>query len=184
MLQLDQPVCLVEDQPHDLFTLQQQVARLSDTAPEIVSFSTLEEALSWGQNHKPQLLICDLNLPDSSGLTTLRKLRAALPTTPIVVLSGMGDEELGNQAIAEGAQDYLVKGSFNLEVLGRTVRYAMSRMKSIQELEAAKNRAETSERVMQEFLTNVSHEMRTPMNVIAGMADLLQDSPLNNEQRE
>lgn len=73
------------------------------------------------------VLLADLNLPDSQGLDTLRILRKADPMMPIVVLSGLDDESVALQALREGAQDYLVKGRFSAGVISRVLRNSIER---------------------------------------------------------
>ena len=67
------------------------------------------------------VVLLDLNLPDSAGYDTFLRVRAAVPDVPVVVLSGLADEELGARAVREGAQDYLVKGQSPGPVLARSI---------------------------------------------------------------
>jgi PAS domain S-box-containing protein len=69
----------------------------------------------------------DLNLPDSNGLATIATVHQAHPWAAVVVITGEGSQEIGLQAIAQGAQDYLVKGQFNQQVLEKVIRYACER---------------------------------------------------------
>src|SRR4051812_26017394 len=75
----------------------------------------------------PQVNLLDLNLPDSSGLDTLAKVRKAAPAVPTVVLTGQDDEETAIAAIAQGAQDFLTKGGTSRELVSRSLRYAIER---------------------------------------------------------
>ena len=95
---------------------------------------TLAEGLSLARENKPDVVLLDLSLPDSSGIATVEALRAALPGVPIVVLTGNDDNALALQAVQSGAQDYLVKGHFDHDMLGRAVRYALVRKKLEQKL--------------------------------------------------
>jgi signal transduction histidine kinase/HPt (histidine-containing phosphotransfer) domain-containing protein len=104
------------------------------------------------------VILLDLGLPDSEGLDSLAKAGRAAPHVPIVVLTGLDDEELGVEAVRKGAQDYLVKGQATPRLLARVIRHAVERNRLIE----AKN----------QFLANISHELRTPMNAILGMIDL------------
>src|SRR5439155_15308105 len=71
-----------------------------------------------------------LSLPDSHGLETVRRLQAVSAEVPLVVLSGLHDEEIALQAVREGAQDYLLKSHTDGDVLMRTIRYAMERKRA------------------------------------------------------
>ena len=85
----------------------------------------LTEAMEQGHS---AVMILDLGLPDSLGLSTFVKLHHQFPRTPIVVLTGLTDEELGLQAVREGAQDYLIKGKVDSQWLCRAIFYAVERM--------------------------------------------------------
>ena len=75
-------------------------------------------------------VLLDLELPDSRGLTGVRALRELAPGLAVVVLTGLSDEHLGEQAMRTGAQDYLVKGQVDGHLLQRVVRYAVERCKA------------------------------------------------------
>jgi serine phosphatase RsbU (regulator of sigma subunit) len=75
-------------------------------------------------------VLLDLELPDSRGLTGLRKLQELAPGLAVVVLTGLSDEHLGEEAVRTGAQDYLVKGSVDGFLLQRVVRYAVERCRA------------------------------------------------------
>ena len=72
-------------------------------------------------------VVLDLGLPDVQGLEGLRLVRQMAPDVPVVVLSGNSDEDLALAAVAEGAQDYIVKGSVDGGAMARTVRHAIQR---------------------------------------------------------
>lgn len=80
-------------------------------------------------------VLLDLNLPDSSGFDTLHRIYEKAPSTPIIVLTGLADEEVGVSAVQKGAQDYLSKEEVNSLLLSRTVKYAIERKHSVEELE-------------------------------------------------
>ena len=73
------------------------------------------------------VVLLDLNLPDSTGIDTLSAFKAAAPDLPIVVLSGRDEDELAVRSVHEGAQDYLVKGRVDPDLLARSMRYAIER---------------------------------------------------------
>ena len=76
------------------------------------------------------LVILDLGLPDSQGLETFIQVNKKVPNLPVVVLTGLADENLGLAAVRQGAQDYLVKGSVDYNVLAQTIRYTLERRRS------------------------------------------------------
>ena len=73
------------------------------------------------------LILLDLGLPDSQGMETVREMRVAAQGIPIVVLTGLDDEDVGIRTLQEGAQDYLAKGWMNGPALIRSIRYAEER---------------------------------------------------------
>ncbi|MCX9086044.1 MAG: response regulator, partial [Candidatus Methanoperedens sp.] len=70
------------------------------------------------------VVLLDLNLPDSKGFNTFTKTLAQAPEIPIIILTGLDDETLAIRAVRTGAQDYLIKKHVNSSLLVRTIRYA------------------------------------------------------------
>ncbi len=87
----------------------------------------LAEAIRLVKTCTFDIILIDLNLPDSTGIETFSALKEAAPELPIVILSGRDDDELALQAMHEGAQDYLVKGRVDPDLLARSMRYAIER---------------------------------------------------------
>ena len=143
-----QSIVLVEDDPGDAFLVREM---LLDAAPDmhVTTFSTLRSALDeWPEDAGCVLL--DLGLPDAFGLTALEKLRAQVPDVPVVVLTGRLDEATGTEALAAGAQDFLVKGQVDAAGLQRSLRYAVERGRALtyeRELVAADVRAQENQRL-------------------------------------
>ena len=93
----------------------------------------LEKALQLLKERVFNIILLDLNLPDSRGLTTLDQIKAQAPGMPVVVLTGLDDRMLSLEAVRKGAQDYLVKGQIDARMLPRVMRYAIER-KHIEEV--------------------------------------------------
>lgn len=125
---------LVEDNPGDAGLLRQMLQETPGVAGELVHVSRLSLAEASLREATWDLVLLDLNLPDGEGLESLRRVRATAPSVPVVVLSGLADEGLANQAVLAGAQDYLVKGRFDDFWLRRALRYAVERARAGEQL--------------------------------------------------
>jgi len=120
-------VLLIEDNAVDAKLI---TALLRSPCIECSHVSRLGEALARLGNHYPDVILLDLNLDDSAGYETFHRVRQATAKAAILVLSGSNDEELAIRTVREGAQDYLVKGSFDGQLLLRSIRYAIERKRS------------------------------------------------------
>jgi DNA-binding NarL/FixJ family response regulator len=109
--------------------------------------------------HAVDVVLLDLGLPDSQEVVAIRRIRAAAPAVPLVVLTGADDDELAATSLRQGAQDYLVKGQIDSRGLLRALRYAGERKRL--------------ERLKDEFVATVSHELRTPLTSNSGALGLL-----------
>ena len=128
-------VLLVEDNPADARYLQEEIADVGAGRVKLTHVSRLEEALERLHKEDFDVVLLDLTLPDERGLDTLTRAQAEAPGVPIVVLTGMDDEALAIKAVREGAQDYLVKGQTDGNLLVRSMRYARERKHSVEALQ-------------------------------------------------
>jgi PAS domain S-box-containing protein len=128
-------ILVVEDSPFDARLLRLHLADHKATAFQVTEVPRLGDALRRLETEPFDLVLADLTLPDSAGFETFQTLHDHAPHTPIVVLSGLDDEELAVKAVREGAQDYLVKGRIDNHVLGRAIRHAIERHRAEQALQ-------------------------------------------------
>ena len=105
----------------------------------------LKDGLQYLAQGNIDVVLVDLNLPDSEGLETLRSVRSNAPHVPVVVLTGVDDESVAAQAVREGAEDFLVKGDFDSNSLVRAIRYAIARHRSKVKLQQALEVTRTGE---------------------------------------
>jgi signal transduction histidine kinase len=112
------------------------------------------------------IVLLDLGLPDSSGLATLDRLLDASEATPIVVLTGLDDEQVGVGAVDQGAQDYLVKDDLTPRLLRQTLRNAIQRERQQREL-----RQRNAELALLNQV--VRHDIRNDMSVILSWGEAL-----------
>ena len=137
----DKPIklLLVDDNADDVFLTRRM---LEKSAAHTFSFHidhccNLTDTLAYLASENPDVVLLDLGLPESLGLQTLEQVLAAAPNQPIVVFTGLSDEDLGIKAVQKGAQDYLVKGQVNLDLLVRALRYAIERKQMLIDLQEA-----------------------------------------------
>jgi two-component system cell cycle sensor histidine kinase/response regulator CckA len=122
-------VLLVEDNVLDAKFIT-GLLRLPTAALQCQHVTRLAEALDHLEKNSPDVILLDLNLEDSAGYDTFYRIRQAAFRAAILVLSGSDDEDLAIRTVREGAQDYLVKGTFDGRLLLRSIRYAIERKRS------------------------------------------------------
>lgn len=127
-------ILLVEDSDVDAHLTQDILAEWSVEQFDVTHVVRLSEAFSHLTQTRFDAILLDLSLPDGYGLSTLRQMQAANPTIPIIVLSGFSDQTLAVEAVQSGAQDYLVKGQGQPELLARSIRYAIERKRAEERL--------------------------------------------------
>ncbi len=186
-------ILLVEDNPGDARLVREALVEAAGGQFSLEQTATLEEALIRLPAGGIDLVLLDLNLPDSTGDATLERVLALNPRLPVVVLTGSEDEVLALRALHLGAQDFLVKGRISAPQLVRALSFALIRKAAetelgarTAELEEANARLRQADRYKDEFISVISHELRTPLNFIVGFASLLDDGvagDLNVEQR-
>ncbi|MDH4186231.1 MAG: GGDEF domain-containing response regulator [Nitrospira sp.] len=125
---------LVEDNDVDAQLTQDLLSEWSIEEFRVTRVKTLREGLMLLNQDRFDAILLDLSLPDAFGLPTIRQVHAANPAIPVVVLSGVSDQNLALQAVQQGAQDYLVKGQGHPELLVRAIIYAIERKRSEERL--------------------------------------------------
>ncbi|QHG14554.1 hybrid sensor histidine kinase/response regulator [Nostoc sp. ATCC 53789] len=192
-------ILLIEDNLAYARLLQEFLAQAQSQEFTLVHVKRLGEAFQELSQCNYDVILLDLTLPDSQGLSSLPPLICQAPSIPIVVLTNTNDEELAIEAVRQGAQDYLVKRQVNVDVLVRSLRYAIERKQVLESLrtvnETLQNRVEerTAELVKanelnqfkSEFVSMLSHDIRNPLNTILLAAGLLQnqDERLTKEKK-
>ena len=176
-------ILLVEDSRSDARLLEATLQDAGVHSFRLTHVERLDQALAALGGGGFDLVLLDLYLPDSQGLGTLAALERDQPGVPVMVLTGLDDEELALRAVQAGAQDYLPKGLVDGALFARLIRHAIERHQIGLELERA--RAEQI-RLRDQFLTHVSHELRTPLAAMHQFLDILADGiagALTDEQQ-
>jgi PAS domain S-box-containing protein len=134
-------ILLVEDNPGDIRLLQEILREVSTTEYRITAAMTLAEAIAQLlaiDRVAFDLILLDLSLPDSRDMSSFLSLRLQAPHVPIIVLTGLDDETLALSAMQQGAQDYLIKGQVDSNLLRRSIGYAIERERSETAIRQAK----------------------------------------------
>ncbi|MBD2355762.1 hybrid sensor histidine kinase/response regulator [Tolypothrix sp. FACHB-123] len=187
-------ILLIEDNLAEARLLQEFLKQGQSQDFSVVHVQRLQNALQELTRDQPlcsyDVILLDLTLPDSEGLSSLPTLINYAPSLPIVVLTNTNDEALAIEAVRQGAQDYLVKRQVNVDVLIRSLHYAIARKQVLESLRSTNKTLETrvEERTAElvkakeinqfksEFVSMISHDIRNPLNTILLAAGLLQNS--------
>ena len=132
-------VLLIEDNPGDARLIELMLAEAPSAAFSLVTATRLSDGLEALLAKDADLVLLDLSLPDSHGIETFNKVYSHSPKVPIIVLSGNDDQALALYAVKSGAQDYLVKGRIDTELLTRAMNYSIERKRYQEELERQAN---------------------------------------------
>jgi signal transduction histidine kinase len=176
-------VLVIEDNPGDADLVRLRLVE-GKSAADVSCVSRLSDGLDSLKQKSPSVILLDLNLPDSQGAETFRKVLEKAPNVPVVILSGQDDEDLAMKALHQGVQDYLVKGAFSSSSLDRAMRYAVERQGLLRSLEMSRKQ---QLEFKNQFLSHVSHELRTPLTCIHQFTTILLDGlagDVSPEQRD
>jgi signal transduction histidine kinase len=175
-------VLLVDDQP----IVGEAVRRLlaEDKAIRVHYCADARRAVAVAAETKPTIILQDLVMLHLDGIELIRLFRSNPLTAeiPIILLSTEDDPKVKSRAFLTGANDYLVKLPDKAELVAR-VRYHSKAYRN-QQVIRDQAREQAANAFRSEFLAMMSHEIRTPMNSIIAMADLLSETPLNEQQRK
>jgi signal transduction histidine kinase len=159
-------VLLVEDSPSDAFLVEDALGQVGVVRFDLEQVTRISEAKEILGRKRFDVILLDLNLPDAEGVDTLLKIRDMANSVPIVVFTGVDSEAVGFRLIQEGAQDYVIKGQFQGNLLVRSIRYAIERKRIEEALKEADRRKD-------EFLAMLSHELRNPLAPIRNAVEVL-----------
>ena len=127
-------VLLVEDSLIDAQLIRRLLRRVTSSYYRVTHVRTLNDAVLSAEDLVPDVILADLNLPDSRGTQTVASLQTSYPDIPLVIVSAWEDEAISLRSVKAGAQDYLVKGHIDGANLHRVIRYAVERKRTELEL--------------------------------------------------
>ncbi|MDD5712674.1 MAG: PAS domain S-box protein, partial [Smithellaceae bacterium] len=132
-------ILLIEDNPGDARLIKEMLVEAGASKLEVERVERLSEGLERLRSGNVDFVLLDLGLPDSQGIESLNKICSAAPQLPVVVFTGMADESLGIRAVQAGAQDYLIKGQVDGNLLVHSISYAIERKRLEEELREARD---------------------------------------------
>ncbi len=127
-------VMLIEDNLEDALLIKEFLGRTNGYSFLLNHFTSINQSLDALKNNSFDVILTDLNLPDSAGLETVKKVYKSAIEIPLIVLTDINDKDAGLAALNIGAQHYLTKGNFNSSELIQSIQYAVSRKKIEDEL--------------------------------------------------
>ena len=128
-------ILVIEDNPADQLLLEVHLSETNLHIAEVTTASTIEAAINLLRKQSFSLIFLDFFLPDSSGLQSFVELSHVDAKVPVIILSGLTDTELSIKAISVGAQDFLIKGEYTVQMLEKAVRYSIERKKNLELIE-------------------------------------------------
>jgi diguanylate cyclase (GGDEF)-like protein len=132
-------VLLIEDNPGDVRLIREMLADGEEAQFRLDCVDRLSHGLEYLAARSAALILLDLSLPDSFGFETFLRVYAHSPKVPIIVLTGNDDQAVALSAVKTGAQDYLVKGKLDRELLLRSMQYSIERKRYQEQLEFQAN---------------------------------------------
>ena len=182
MCKISVKVLLIEDNPGDVRLIREMLTSARDGVAGLECVERLATGLERLSGGDIDVVLLDLSLPDSHGLVTFTQMYDQVPQVRIIVLTGLADESLGVQAVREGAQDYLIKGQVDSNLLMRSIRYATER-KRAEEARKAVERELEEQRVLSinsdrlrslgQMAAGIAHELNQPLVGVRGLAEHL-----------
>jgi diguanylate cyclase (GGDEF)-like protein len=148
-------ILLIEDTPADADLIVEILSEVETVDYRLQHVSSLKGAIAMLEENSFDVALLDLSLPDSQGLESIVQIRQATQTTPTIVLTATNDRDLAIRALREGAQDYLVKGKLEGELLVRSIGYAIER----QRIEETLRQQAERERLMGKILERIRRSL-------------------------
>ncbi len=129
MTQQELKVLLIEDNPGDAFLIKFYLGESTSPIFHVSHSEDVKGGLELLAKEKFDIILSDMNLPDSFGVDTIKSILTKYPGNLVIVLTGLTDEEVGLETVRYGAQDFLVKGKFDGKVLISSVMFSFERFK-------------------------------------------------------
>jgi two-component system sensor histidine kinase UhpB len=133
-------ILVIEDNPSDFYLLEQMLSSSRLKLRSIYHADRLSQAIDIIHQKEIGLILLDLSLPDSFGIDTFLSIKSLAQKIPVIILTGLSDTEMALEALKQNAQDYLVKGDFNANLLVKSIEYSIERKKSEENILASEEK--------------------------------------------
>ena len=151
---------LIEDNLGDIVLIKSMLDNKEDLF-KVKIVESLEDSLKILNKSDFDIILLDLGLPDSNGFETFIQIYELYPHIPIIIITGLEDEELGLRSLKKGAQDYLIKGQINSKILSRSIKYSIER--------------QTALRKKDMIIKEIHHRMKNNLQIISSLLSLQGD---------
>lgn len=169
-------VAVIEDSPDDQ-TLIERLLRLAHPGRDVTvrPYRALADGMAGLSRERADVMLLDLHLPDSAGLDTVASVVARHPRLPVIVLTSLDDERMGEAAVSGGAQDFLPKDRLDPARLARSVAYAILRKDAENVLHLAHEEARRVAQIRDDMNSMIHHDIGSPLTAARGALVILQN---------
>lgn len=176
----------IEDNQADQVIFKENLSYTEFSSAQVKSIEKTHQIDSLRKlNYAPEVIVLDLNLPDSNGINTLKKVQQSYPDTPIIVLTGTRLKKIGLTAVSMGAEDYLIKGKEDdQESIERAISHAIERSRLKRTLIHTNQKLKRSNEKLEQFIFTVSHDLNSPIASIKGLINLMKHSEDEQEKNQ
>jgi signal transduction histidine kinase len=174
----DLNVLLIEDNPGDARLIKEYLNDNGNSAFNIQWVPSLNN-LKENVINIPHLILLDLNFPESRGIDTFDHVHSVFPDIPVIVQTGLNDEQIGQLAMSKGAQDYLVKGNFDGALLSKAIIYSIERDNLVKKIQDQKfvlkynEELQALNKTKDKLFAVIAHDLKTPFQAIHSYSEIL-----------
>jgi signal transduction histidine kinase len=162
-------ILMIEDNRGDQILTQKKLSSASWGSPlQFFSAFSIEEGKNILRSREIDIILLDLHLPDSAGLDSVKQIKTLFPRIGLIVLTGWNDRQLAIESLQVGAQDYLIKGSYQSQSLAWSIRSAITRQEKLNHIESLNSTEKKKAEFKDEVLSMAAHDIRGSLVGVLG----------------